>query len=71
MSKEPYYIRAVLDIYALSNPECVKNNAIIKELHDDGLIEQRGSDWFTTPKGTAYVEALKRVPLPVQKWAQP
>jgi hypothetical protein len=40
----------------------------------DGLLEvssNRCTAFKITDRGRAYVEALQRVPLPIQKWVQP
>lgn len=70
MTKAPYYMIAVLQAYAMAEPDL--NESVTAELVRDGMIEKGyGDRWTATAKGQAYVRLLSEVPLPEQKWVDP
>jgi hypothetical protein len=70
-----YY--AIAAPYAQNDPEHANSPAVFEqrgELMRDGLIKpdvESRSGWRATPRGTAYVDALCRMPLPICKWVTP
>lgn len=70
MSKAPYYIRALIEVHVVANPDVSKQS--LEELAKDDLIKQYPSgSWTTTPKGQAYINMLCNLPLPVCAWVSP
>ena len=70
MKHTPGYLMAFLTVHVTSQEI---NEALKKQLLQEGMIEpSEGYGYFcTTAKGVAFVEMLRDVPLPVQKWVDP
>lgn len=48
------------------------SEAPLKWLLHNSLVESDGRDWYvTTERGAVYVEAIRQLPLPEQKWVMP
>lgn len=83
MTLTPYEIEIVLHYYYSpeEHPECAGNSPAWRSSVDmllaEGVLQLRkepsqyGATYESTERSRVYIEALKDVPLPVQKWVMP
>jgi hypothetical protein len=72
----PYQIDVLVHYYARceDHPDLARNppawRIAVREFTEQGLMREGtdGMSYSLTERGTAYVDALQRVPLPVQIW---
>ena len=71
----PYEIGVVLHYYAHvdDHPRLKDDPDTITKFLSDGIlergpVERQAPTFVITDRGTAFCEALKQVPLPVQRW---
>jgi hypothetical protein len=69
MAKAPYYIRALIDSATLPRQDYTP--AVRDELVRDELISVDSQGVHITDRGSAYLELLVAVPLPVKRWVDP